>query len=346
MKKLKIFSIIILVLIVIRLIIPAFALAVLNHLLDQKMGTYYGHVQDLDLSLYRGAYQLQDLEIKKRDSKNAPLLFIKEIDLSMAWRGLLKKNITADVTLIEAKVEIADSEDKAKKQTGLEEPTENWRAVFDTLVPISIETLKVHQSTLSFTNRDLKEPLAVVVKKVELQVHNLRSHPQGELSPFYLKAEIQNHAKIDVIGKLNILANPPEGEVDFKIEKFKMASINQMLLLYIPVDFTKGELSVFAEAAFSGGNTHGYAKLFLNDVDIIAPKQKYIGIKHFFVEIGTAFGNWLLKNNKTKKVALRLPFNYQNGKLDLNSSDAFWSAIKNNSEAMKPGIENSVSLKK
>ncbi len=346
MKKLNIFSIVILVLIIIRLIIPAVALVVLNSLLDKKMGTYYGYVQDLELSLYRGAYQLQGLEIKKRDSKNAPLLFVKEIDLSIAWRGLLKKNITADVTVVEAKVEIADSDDKSKKQTGFEEPTEKWRAVFDTLVPIAIETLKVHQSSLSFTNRNLKAALAVVVEKIELQAHNLRSHSKGELSPFYLKAEIQNHAKLDVTGNLNILENPPVGEVDFKIEKFNMASINKMLILYIPVDFTKGEISVFAEAAFSGGNTHGYAKLFLNDADIIASKQKYLGIKHFFIEIGTAFGNWLLKNSETKKVALRLPFNYQSGKLDVNSTDAFWSAIQNSGEALKPGLENSVSLKK
>ncbi len=346
MKKRNIFGIIVLFLVIVRLLIPPIALMVLNRLLDRKIGTYYGHVQDLDLSLYRGAYQLQGLEIKKRDSKNPPLLFTKEIDLSIAWRGLLKKNITTDVTVFEARIEIADSEDKSKKQTGYEEPTEHWSDVFDALVPISIETLKINNSALSFTNRDLKAPLAVVVEKIELLAHNLRSHSQGELSPFYLKAVIQKHAKLDVSGNLNILANPPEGEVDIKIEKFKMASINKLLRLYLPIDFTKGNLSVYAEAVSTGGNAHGYAKLFLSDADIIAPKQKYLGAKHFFIEIGTAFGNWLLKNRKTKIVALRLPFNYQNGKLDVNATAAFWSAVHNSGEALKPGFEHSVSLKK
>lgn len=290
--------------------------------------------------------QPQGLEIKKRDSKNPPLFFAKEIDLSVAWRALLKKNITADVTVFEARVELADSLDKRKKQTGFEEPKEHWSDVFDLIFPISIETLKINNSALLFTNHDLKAPLALAIEKIELQAHNLRSRSKGERSPFYLKAKIQKHAKLDVSGELNILADLPEAQVDIKLEKFQMSSINKMLRLNVPIDITKGELSLYAEAVSFAGNAHGYAKLFFNDVDIIAPKQKYLGAKHFFIEIGTAFGNWLLKNRKTKILALRLPFDYRNGKLKIDSVEAFRSVVRNYDKTLKPDIENSVSLKK
>ena len=343
MKKL---GFILIVLLVVRLLIPPVALSILNGLLDKKMGVYFGHVQDLDLSLYRGAYQLKGLEIKKRDSNNPPLISAQEIDMSIAWRGLLKKNITTDVTITKARIEIADSQDKTKKQTGYEEPKERWSDVFDTLVPISIETLKIHDSALYFTNRDFKTPLAVKVENIELEASNLRSRDKEELSPFFLKAEIQKHAILDLKGEINILSDPPQVDADIKLEKFKLASINKILRMYIPLDITKGELSLFAEAASEGGRAHGYAKIFLTDVDVIAPKQKYIGPKHFFMEMGSAFGNWFLKNNKSKKVAFKVPFSYSNGKLDIGTSEAFWSAVKNMSDALKPGLEKSVSLKR
>ena len=52
MKKL---GFILIGLLIVRLLIPPVALSVLNRLLDKKMGVYFGHIQDLDLSLYRGA---------------------------------------------------------------------------------------------------------------------------------------------------------------------------------------------------------------------------------------------------------------------------------------------------
>ena len=184
------------------------------------------------------------------------------------------------------------------------------------------------------------------IEKIELQANNLNSRSQGELSPFLLAAQIQKHAKLDVRGELNVLSKPREGDMDIIIEKLNIASLNNLLRHYVPLDFKKGELNVYAEAKASGRNVHGYAKLFFNDADIITPKQKYPGVKQYFAEIGTAFGKWYLKNSKSHKIAFRLPFNYQNGKLDINSNVAFWSAVHNSNEALKPGLENSISLKK
>ena len=67
-------------------------------------------------------------------------------------------------------------------------------------------------------------------------------------------------------------------------------------------------------------------------------------MKHFFIEIASAFGNWLLKNNKTDMVAAHIPFSRSHGKFDIGASEAFWSAIDNKSEQLKPGLENAISL--
>ena len=155
---------------------------------------------------------------------------------------------------------------------------------------------------------------------------------------------LQEHANIKANGKIDILAKAPRADVNFSMIKFHPDTINQMLLTYLPIDLTNGELSIYGEAATSHDELKGYANVFMKDVDVIAPQQELQSVKHFFYEIIGAFGNWLLQNNKNKTVAAHIPFSRSHGKFDIGTSEAFWSAVKNKSEELKPGFDHSVSL--
>lgn len=332
------------VLVAIRIFLPAIILSQLNRVLESKMGSYEGHIGDFDLNLYRGSYQIQNLEIKKRNSQEAPLFFVEEIDLSMAWRALLQKNITLDVTFTSPQINLADSKETEKKQYGTEESKEVWSDVFNVIVPISIETLKIHNGAIAFSNLDIKGNLKVEMTKIELEAKNLRSRARGELSPVRFSADLQKHAPINANGEIDILSVPIQADLDFEIEKFEMSSVNKTLRYYIPLDITKGKLSAYGEAAMSKAKAIGYAKVFFSDGDIIAKNQHYLGLKHFFIEIAAAFGNWFLKNNESKKVAFKVPFSYDGKEFDISASTAFWSAVKNGNAQLKPGIEKTISL--
>lgn len=334
----------VLVLIVLRMILPSICLFFINYTLENKLGTYKGHLADFDLSLYRGAYQLQDLTIEKREGSVEPLLKVKEIDLSLAWRALLKKNISADVTIDGLVLRLADSSDETNKQTGTDEPTKNWEEVGGVLVPVAIETLKVHDSSVYFTNRDLKAPLPVSLEKIEILAKDLRSRSEGTMSPIQASAILQKHAEIKINGNLDLLAKPLRFDLDGQIEKFKPNTMNSLLRLYIPVDITEGELSAYSEVAAKDGVIWGYGKLIFNDGDIISLGQNFIGVKHFFVEIATAFGNWFLQNNDNKNMATVIPFVYTDGKFNIDTSEALRSAMRNRNEKIKPGVDHIVSL--
>ena len=47
---------------------------------------------------------------------------------------------------------------------------------------------------------------------------------------------------------------------------------------------------------------------------------------------------------KTKKVAAEIPFEYDGYKLNVESTDAFWSAVKNSYDQLKPGLDHSINL--
>lgn len=333
-------------LLIIRLFLPHAALKAVNWALANKLTTYNGHVNDLDLSLHRGAYQLQGLQIKKKNSELPPILEISQIDLSIAWRTLFRGKITGDIHLVEAQIRIIDNDEKEKKQFGNDEPS--WTEALAVLIPFTIQSLKVENSAVYFSNSDLSKDKPIKIEKINLTASDLRSRPTGSedaLSPVQGSAILQDHAPLKIQGKLDAIAKELRFDLNASLLNFHPKNINPMLLKYLPLDLTNGEISIYTEMAASQGDVIGYAKVFLKDIDVIAPKQELKSGKHLFLELGTAFANWLLKNNADQTVAAQIPFARKHGKFDIDTSEAFWSAIKNKRDELKRGFDNSISLK-
>ncbi len=325
-------------LLLLRLLLPPLALWEVNRLLDKKLGTYTGHVRDLDLSLYRGAYQLQGFEIKKRNSTLPPLLTAKEIDLALSWRSFFRKEISGNVSVTNLQLRFSHGTPE-QSQSGLEEDKRHWQDVLNLIIPIHIENLQLKNSAVYFTERKLKAPIDVKLENIELTARDLRTRARDLSSPFIFSALLQGHAPIKAGGKLDVLSRPPRGHMGIELENLNVASLNKLLLLYIPLDVTKGKFSFYSEITTANSNANGYFKFFLEDGDIIAASQQFRSGKHFAYELLSAFGNWILKNNKTGKIAAEVPFEYKNSKLNIDASLAFWSAVKNNWNAIKPGLK-------
>src|SRR5262245_37845085 len=84
-KKRNIILDVILVLIIFRLILPYIVLRYVNKVLSE-MDQYYGHVEDIDLHLYRGAYVIKDMKIVKVEKSmkdTFPFFKTPKIDLSV-----------------------------------------------------------------------------------------------------------------------------------------------------------------------------------------------------------------------------------------------------------------------
>lgn len=346
--KTKIILTILIILIGFRLILPYIALKYINHALDDDLGVYQGHVNDLDISLYRGAYQLQDLIIKKADAapKLPPLLKVKEIDLSVSWRSLFNGELAVDATLKQPNINLSDSGDEKKKQLGVEEENDNWLSAYETIIPIDIQDFTITDGKIQFVNNDLKTPIPVLLSKIELNIKNIKVEAKDNLSPITLKALAQEHADLNLDAIYNFISKEAQWDMNFKLEKFELKTINKNLRVYVPLDVTTAKVSFYGEATANQGNIDGYTKVFINDADIISTDQEFLNLKHFFYEIIIAFANWYLENDDTKNVAVKIPFKSRNGKFDIDTSDVFWDAVKNKDKELVPGIENSQELAK
>src|SRR5262245_13125042 len=105
-KKRRIITIllsILLVLVIARIILPYVVLHYANKTLANMTG-YYGHINDIDIVLIRGAYKIDSVYLNKRDTvtdKQTQFLGAKMIDLSVEWRALFKGSIVGELVFEE-----------------------------------------------------------------------------------------------------------------------------------------------------------------------------------------------------------------------------------------------------
>src|ERR1041385_6615628 len=94
------FSLIVL-LIIARLMLPYVVLKYVNKVLSH-IDQYYGHVDDIDIALIRGAYVINDMVLEKKDSINGksdtiPFFKAPVIDLSVEWSALFKGKVVGEI---------------------------------------------------------------------------------------------------------------------------------------------------------------------------------------------------------------------------------------------------------
>ena len=338
-KKFYIPAIIIAVLIVFRILLPQILLYQTNKYLAEFSPTYYLHMEDLDISILRGSYSFEEITGKlKGDEKT--FLTIAYVDVSMAWRHIFKGKIVTDI--VTENVDFLFLKDMSK----LSNPKKEAEDVKDTLFPVKVESVELNHARVVFEDYpSLDESARLKIENINGKITNLTPDQNNKLSDFNLTAALQGSSETVFIGSLNLLDKPMKWDLDVELKKFNLASLNPVLIRKLPLTFTKGMLDVYAEAKSDGKVINGYAKPFITDLDVVANKEHFKGIKHFGIEILTAIGNFILKDSDTKSVATYFDFKYD-GKFDMDTSQGISKAIEHGfSRQMTRGIEDKYHMK-
>jgi len=99
-------AIVIAAVLVIRLALPGIVKNYVNKKLNDLPG-YTGHVDDIDISLLRGAYVIKGLLLKKKtDPAKYPFLAIHRTDLSIEWKAIFKGRLVGEVIMDEPVIHI------------------------------------------------------------------------------------------------------------------------------------------------------------------------------------------------------------------------------------------------
>lgn len=310
-------------LIILRLVLPRIILYQTNKSLSKLEG-YYGHISDIDLSLYRGAYQIDHIYINKIDSATnnlVPFFDADLIELSIEWSALFNGRIVGEITFHNPT--LIFTKDKAEPQE-VQNDTTDFKDVLNDLMPLKVNRFEVVNGSVHYRDEGSKPKVDVKMDQVHLLALNLSSVKGTELLP----ATITGNANVyggsfDVTVKLDPLADDPTFDLNAEVKNTNLPEFNDFFKAYGKLDVNKGTFGLYTEIAAKDRKFKGYVKPVINDIEVLGPEDRKDDILRKIWE-GIAGGvGQLLENKNEEQIAAKVPIE---GRFD-NTTVGVWYAI-------------------
>ena len=341
----------VILLVLVRILLPWLLARAINHRLG-ALPAHQGVVGGVDLQLFRGAYRLHDLSIRHRGEHGEPLLSIRTVDFSLAWRELFHGRVVSDIVLdapILRLTRAAPAPPAPPPAPGEEKPpTPNnpgWRSLINDLFPIEITRLLVRGGSLDDVDTARDPPGSLGIGDIGARIEGLanRVPPRGEPSPVrgQLAGVVKVGGGISVEAQGFPLSDPPVFEARAEFDAIPLPALNPVLRSALGVDVSDGTLHLALEIRAAGGRYEGYVKPLVRGAR--------------FIDIGTEPGSgpaktlWetlvaglavLLTNGDTENVGTRVPFSGEFGRTNVDSWDAFVALLRNAFvRALREGVD-------
>ena len=296
------------VLIVARLALPYVVKDYVNDKLA-ALEAYDGHVADIDIHLWRGAYSIDGLEIVKQSARR-PVPFFKaaRINFSVEWRSLWKGSIVSEATFLAPELNLVQAEAKKNSQLGSEE---NWNRTLESLFPFKFNTIEVVDGTVRFLAPGIATRDAITAKNVDGKISNLTNVVESgkqAFADFKITGDVLDGAPARVAGSVDAFAASPAFDVNMEVKKVKLPKVNPWLREYIKADAEAGDFELYMELAAADNKFKGYAKPILQNVDIYRSGEPEANPLKRLWEGFLDFAANVLENPEADQVAARIPF--------------------------------------
>lgn len=345
-KRLRIILIIIAVLIVIRLILPYIVLHYANNRLSHMHG-YYGHIRDVDIALYRGAYKIKDMYLHKKDSVTGletDFFDTQLIDLSIHWRALLNGEIVGelefeDPTLIFTK-------DKVDLET-VRRDTNDFRKLLRNFMPLRVNRFEIHSGNIRYRDMTSKPKLDIGLTDAYLKAENLTNVKEennllpstAELKANIYRGELQMNMKLDPFN------HKPTFDMNLELKNTNLPDLNDFFKAYGKFDVSRGVFGLYMEGAAKDGKFVGYVKPFLKDLKVLGPEDKDDKLLRKFWEGVVGAGGHIFRNIPHDQVATKVPLEGTISKMDPDILSAIIVVLRNAFvKALQPAIDNEISI--
>jgi hypothetical protein len=345
-KSYKILIGIAVVLIIVRLILPYVVLKYANKKLTAIPG-YYGHVDDIDISLYRGAYIIKDAYLNKLDSvskKQTEFFKSPLLDLSVEWRALFHGRIVGELEFDYP--ELIFTKDKAEFND-VKKDTADFRKLLKDFMPLKVNRFEVKEGAIHYIDKSGKMPIDIALSHTHILALNLSNVTNKNIVlPSSVTAQAGAYeGTLNFNMKLDALAKAPTFDLNAEMKNTNLALLNTALKKYGNVDVNKGNFSVYMEMATKEGRFKGYVKPIIKDLDVVGPEDASDNILHKIWESIVGAAGVALKNQKKDQIATKVDIegNLKNPKV--HTLDAVMEILRNAFiQALVPKIDNEISI--
>lgn len=337
MQKSKIGLILILSLILLMFVfLPLILREVLNGPINKKIACCTLHVDDVDINYIPLQIELHGVKYFEKPQSNP------EIKTTIKKGIISFKGIELDDFLIQIDLSIISPEvfyfDTGEESTQVESKQDE---AGPTYLPLKILNAEVTNGKVHFSHKAVKGKQAIDFNLIDIKLSNWSFRKKDSIvSKIFISSTLEEKAKFEITGAMTPFKIAETMNIDYSLEGLDMTTVNKVLLNYIPVDVTKGMLSVYGELDRNKNKDRGYIKIFLEDFKFLEVDQEFKNTQHLIIELLSSVVNLILQNSFTENVALKIPFRKKDGEIDFDKSEAFWSSVKNLFDSLERGVEN------
>jgi hypothetical protein len=342
-RKRNILITIILLLVVARILLPFIVLHYGNKTLANMDG-YYGHIDDITISLYRGAYTIHKFYINKVDSattEQTPFISSEMIDLSVEWRALFKGRIVGELEF--SKPKVLFTKDKVEPED-VQKDTSDFKDILDDFMPLKINRFEVNQGAIHYIDENSSPKVDLFLDQAHILAQNLSSVQDTSLLPSKVDATANVYG-----GQLflHVRLNPLDNIFDLSAElkDTKLPEFNEFFQAYANMDVSKGTFGLYTEIASKKGKWVGYVKPVINDLKVIGPEDKDDKFWNKVWEVIVGAGGLILKNPSKDQVATKIPIEGDLKGTEVSTWYAIIQLLRNAFvQALYPAIDNEINL--
>lgn len=304
------------VLVAARLALPWVVLHYLNRNLA-NMGDYHGHIEDVDLALWRGAYRIDGMTIVKTAGKvPVPLLKAPHIDLGVSWPALWHDHaLVARVIFDRPVLTFVDGGKSGPNQSGA---GTDWRQPLQNLVPITLDEVRINNGRVVFRNFHSQPPVNVRATGAKAR----------KAAHFQATAKILGQAPLDTGADFDPFSKAGDFDFHLRVLGVQLTRLNSAAEAYGGFNFAGGDGDLVMQAQARDGKLSGYIKPLFRHVDIFNWKQDVSGPRG-----GVINGLWqafvaglqnLLKNQDADQFGTRVTLSGNLGDKEISA----WQALE------------------
>lgn len=331
-------------LLVIRLILPYVAKNYINKELANIEG-YHGSIDDLSMSLYKGAFNIGELVIYEEASEDpeTPFIRLPSLDFSIDWRALFNGKVASEIHMDSLQVNLTVLKEEEKEK----EPRQHFAEQLQEFNPIEINQLKITNATIAYLDPTAEPQVEVYFYNFNLYGENLTNvEDEEKVLPGYIEISSQamGEGRMELEMHVNILKEIPDFDLNLAFEDINLVKFNNFMEAYASLELKSGTHSVFSESVVKDGEIEGYVKPIIEDFDVAQggedknlPEKVYEALVDFFAGV--------VENPKEEQIASRIEISGTVENIENNPWQAVFNLLRNAFiEAYSKEIENAINF--
>jgi hypothetical protein len=236
---------------------------------------YRAHVAAVTLHLWRGAYQIHNIDIKKT-SGEVPVPFFSAplVDFSVQWHALIFEGAAVgNMEIHTPKMNLVNGPSDESRQAPVDEP---WAQKIKQLFPLKINRFAVHNGEIHYRDFSKQPKVDLTVDRVQMVAVNLTNSKKlskNLIADIRIEGRPLREGDARAQISLDPYAPKPTFALNFELKDMPLVKVNDFAKAYGNFTFESGTLKVAMEATAKNGAYQGYIEPVFDHMGIFNPEH-------------------------------------------------------------------------